>query len=208
MNIYSYKNRGFTLVEIIVSLGVFSVVAVVALGAMVRIISANKKAQTLQSAMTNLNYALESMSRELRVGTRYYCVADAEALIPLRLSVDTDKCPSGASSSGGVLLAFNSSKVDISVTPPCPLVFAYRIRSDGSQYFLEKAQQKICSTPIVEEDFYSLTDPNLIITDYRVQVSDDPYPLASIKLGGYAGIREKEKTYFDVQTAISPRLPL
>ena len=72
----SFNLRGFTLVEMIVSLGIFAVVAVVALGALVRIMTANQKAQTLQSAMTNISFALESMSRELRSGITYHCDYD------------------------------------------------------------------------------------------------------------------------------------
>ena len=64
---------GFTLVEVLVSVGIFSIVMLVATGSVFTIVAANKKTHTLKSVMTNLNFALESMAREIRVGTGYQC---------------------------------------------------------------------------------------------------------------------------------------
>src|SRR3989344_4857691 len=88
------NSRAFTLVEMIVALGIFSIVAVVALGALVKIISANKKAQTLQASITNLSFALDSMSRELRVGTKYHCDVNPS------LSYNSDTLATAACSGG------------------------------------------------------------------------------------------------------------
>ena len=65
------NSQAFSLVEMIVSMAIFSVVAVIALGALTKIIASNRKAQSLQSSITNLNFMLDSMSRELRVGAYY-----------------------------------------------------------------------------------------------------------------------------------------
>ena len=66
-------NKGFTLVEILVAIALFSIVMVVALGAMFSMVDANRKAQAVNLSMTNLNFALEAMSRSLRTGTEYSC---------------------------------------------------------------------------------------------------------------------------------------
>ncbi len=65
--------RGFTLVEMIVAIFVFSVVMVIATGALVSIIGANRKAQSVKSVMNNIAFSLDSMTRALRVGTDYDC---------------------------------------------------------------------------------------------------------------------------------------
>lgn len=65
--------RGFTLIEIMVSVAIFSVVMVIALGALLSISAAERKAETLKSVMTNLNFALEGMSRTIRTGLNYHC---------------------------------------------------------------------------------------------------------------------------------------
>jgi len=70
---HSHKQSGFTLIEMIVSLGVFSVVATTAVGAMLILISTNQQLQAEQSVMTNLAFALDTMTREIRTGYFYYC---------------------------------------------------------------------------------------------------------------------------------------
>ncbi len=77
------KQFGFSLIEMIVSLGVFSIVVTTAVGALLVIISANKQIQNEQSVMTNLSFALDSMTREMRTGYSYYCgsVANTNASV-------------------------------------------------------------------------------------------------------------------------------
>ncbi len=64
---------GFTLIELIVSLGVFSTVVTIAVGALLVLVAANQQLQSEQSVMTNVSFALDSMTREIRTGTDYYC---------------------------------------------------------------------------------------------------------------------------------------
>ncbi len=66
-------NAGFTLVEMLVSVALFSIVVTVGIGALLTVLAANRKAQALQSVMNNLNFTLEQMSRDVRVGTSYDC---------------------------------------------------------------------------------------------------------------------------------------
>jgi len=70
------QNRGFTLIEMIVSLGIFSIVVTTAVGAMLILISTNQQLQSQQNVMTNLSFALDTMTREIRTGHNYYCVND------------------------------------------------------------------------------------------------------------------------------------
>jgi prepilin-type N-terminal cleavage/methylation domain-containing protein len=65
------KKQGFSLIEIMVSLAIFSIVVVVATGALLSTIDATKKAQATQTVLTNLNLALEGMTREIRTGSDY-----------------------------------------------------------------------------------------------------------------------------------------
>jgi prepilin-type N-terminal cleavage/methylation domain-containing protein len=69
----SSTQSGFTLIEMIVSLALFSVVVTIAVGALLVLIASNLQLQKEQSVMTNLSFALDSMTREIRTGTNYYC---------------------------------------------------------------------------------------------------------------------------------------
>ena len=64
---------GFTLIEVMVSVSIFSMVMLVATGAVFSIVQANKRTHSIKSVMTNLNFALESMTRDIRLGFRYSC---------------------------------------------------------------------------------------------------------------------------------------
>ncbi|OHA16308.1 MAG: hypothetical protein A2830_00180 [Candidatus Taylorbacteria bacterium RIFCSPHIGHO2_01_FULL_44_110] len=205
---------GFTMIEMIVALGIFSVVAVVALGALVRIISANHKAQAIQEAFTNLNFAFESMSRELRVGTSYHCVIDGNFNYNGSSGLTVNKCNLGRNSG----IFFESSRTPAS-GDQCRLVYAYRFYGDPTDgYQLMKAQQNLCADNINllqnnSNGFLPVISSNVVITDYRLAVMSQeengtalPYPRILVRLIGYAGVDEKEKTYFDVQTSITQRV--
>ena len=195
------KKAGFTLVEMIVSLAIFSIVAVVALGALIRIIDANKKAQTLQTAITNLNYALESLSREMRVGTKYQCGQGGGE----ELDASLNNIPCTIDGREGYI-AFLSSRVDPDCEEECNLVTVYRFVGGDGSYILEKAIQRDYEVSTSNNDFSSIIDENLTIADFYMKVTGDEYPLAYIHISGYAGQRERERTYFDLQTAVSSRI--
>ncbi len=63
------RSSGFTLVELLVSIALFSVVVLIVAGAISSIINVNKKAQTITSVVNNLNFTLESMTRAIKTGT-------------------------------------------------------------------------------------------------------------------------------------------
>jgi len=77
--------RGFTLVEMIVAVSIFTIVVFVSVGALLAIADANRKANALRTVMDNLNFAMESMARSIRTGDDYSCSGG-------------DNCPSGGNS--------------------------------------------------------------------------------------------------------------
>lgn len=97
------KNKlGFTLIEMIVSLGVFSMVVTTAVGAVLVLISTNQRLQGEHSVMTNLAFALDTMTREIRTGYKYYCAAQGVENIFVAgtthestIGTQTKDCPNG-----------------------------------------------------------------------------------------------------------------
>jgi prepilin-type N-terminal cleavage/methylation domain-containing protein len=67
------QKKAFTLIELMVSVAIFTFVMVIALGGLLSVSAAERKAETLKSVMNNLNFALESMSREMRTGSDFGC---------------------------------------------------------------------------------------------------------------------------------------
>lgn len=62
----------------IVASALFAVVMLVSTTTLLSLVSANRKAQSLQSVMNNLNVALDGMVRAMRMGSEYNCGGDAE----------------------------------------------------------------------------------------------------------------------------------
>ena len=63
--------QGFTLIEMLVSIAIFTFVMLITTSAIFTIVASNKKAESLKSVMDNLSFALESMTRNIRTGSSY-----------------------------------------------------------------------------------------------------------------------------------------
>ena len=204
--------RGFTLVEMIVSLAIFTIVAVVALTALIKIIDANNKAQTIQSAVTSLSFSLDAMSREIRSGSNIQCVKESHGdFDPTTANLAITSCSIGA---GDTLIAFQSSRSNTSGS--CALWYAYYFTGGTSPQF-EKAEQPVtttdCSDRFYSTSFTSIIPQNITLSSSQSQMgviydqNTHPYPLVFVELSGTAGTKAVTQTDFTVQTAASPRTP-
>ena len=64
-------SAGFTLIEMIVSIAIFSFVMLATTAVLLSVVDADHKAQGLKTTINNLSLTLESMTRNLRTGTNY-----------------------------------------------------------------------------------------------------------------------------------------
>lgn len=67
------NNNGFTLVEMLVAVGIFASVMVVAMGSLLNIIDVNRKSKSIKSAIDNVSFAIDSISRDMQSGGTYQC---------------------------------------------------------------------------------------------------------------------------------------
>src|SRR5437868_2432209 len=65
--------KGFTLIEVLVSVMIFSIVMTVALRALLSMSESDRRAEAMKSVINNLNFALDSMVRDIRTGYNYHC---------------------------------------------------------------------------------------------------------------------------------------
>ncbi|MFT6829300.1 MAG: prepilin-type N-terminal cleavage/methylation domain-containing protein [Candidatus Paceibacteria bacterium] len=72
------KKKGFTLIEIMVSVSIFTVIITTGMGALVSILDTYKVSESQKKVHDSLNYSLESMTREIRLGRDYYAGADSD----------------------------------------------------------------------------------------------------------------------------------
>ncbi len=70
------SQRGYTLLELIVSLGIFSLVMLVVIGAYVTLIGLDRQARANNQLAASLSFAIESMARNMRTGQEYSTTGD------------------------------------------------------------------------------------------------------------------------------------
>lgn len=87
------SQSGFTLIELMVSLMLFTIVVLAAVGSLYAVNNASRKVQAMRSVIDNLNFGLESMSRTVRTGNIVVCggVANTTSLNPIVSS--NPNCP-------------------------------------------------------------------------------------------------------------------
>jgi len=178
------KQTGFTLIEVMVSVSIFAMVMLVATGAVFSIVSANKKTHSLKSVMTNLNFALESMVRDIRVGSSYSCDGGGECLsggsvFTFKANRDVD----GDGISGGDYVEYRLATGRI----------MKRVYGAGVTYPSDIA---ITASEIVIEhfDFYL----------YGGLSGDNKQAKVIISIRGYAGTGQT-RSDFNIQTTVSQR---
>lgn len=85
-------SRGFTLVEMIVSIGLFTIVLFIVSSAFLAILNADRKSRSTRIAMDSLNLSLEDMARRIKTGSAYYCEGTVA-------STGTNDCSGGGETS-------------------------------------------------------------------------------------------------------------
>lgn len=177
---------GFTLIEMMVSVSIFSMVMLVSTGALLSIIDNNRKAQSQESAFTNLNFALESMSRAIRVGSFYHCDYTQGLLTSPR------DCSGGSTSFA--FEAFGGS----SGNPNDQVI--YRLRGTQIERSVDGGS-----------NYVPVTAPEVVVQGLTFYVrgstsGDTRQPFVLISTYGYAGTSTKSRVYFNLQTAVTERL--
>lgn len=67
------KKGGFTLIEMMVAVSIFSLIMSMGIGAVLSMLNYTKTTRAMSSVMNDLNITLDSITREIRFGVNYYC---------------------------------------------------------------------------------------------------------------------------------------
>lgn len=170
------SKRGFTLIELMTAVSIFIIVMTVSMGSIVGIFEANRKSRSLRTVITNLNLAVEGMTKEMRYGTNYHCGSG---------NVNSPQnCPSG-----DTLMSFLSSN-DEQIT--------YRLNGTLIEKKIGNEQYIPLTSPETIIDsltFYTLGAG----TDNTLQ------PKVLIIIKSHAG-SDKGRTDFTLETMVSQRI--
>ena len=177
--------KGFTLIEMLVAVGILSVVILISLSSFLAVLNAQKKSIVIETIQENLRFSAEMMLREIRTGRFYYC---GSAAGDFGSGSNNKDC-----SAGGPALTFKNYLGQVVIYR----LFNGQIQksSDGGASFL------------------GITFPEITISDLKFYVvgsnppPDTSQPRVTISIKGEAGTTaQRSKSEFNVQTTISQRI--
>jgi type II secretory pathway pseudopilin PulG len=182
--------KGFTIIELIVAITLFIVVSLVSMGSLLSMLDVNRRTQATESVINNLGFALESMSKSIRVGSNYHCGNTADITLPRDCAV-----------AGSDFIAFESSSGDKTDSND---QIVYRL--NGNQ--IERSDRSGQSGT-----FVGLTAPEVSVTSgtgLRFFVlgsssTDNLQPRVVIVLGGQVDFGNNALADFNIQTTVSQR---
>lgn len=198
--------KAFTLVELLVVLGLFSSVATLSLGALFNAQAINGRLQETQSILDNINLSSQTIIRDIRFGSHFNCAAELPYTL---LEVPMIRKDCAFDTSGGGVLIFRSADASDDRDR-----VAYYIRK-GILYKEEYPFGGASSTLQMTADDVVINDLTFYVSgaytsdgsnDYLGQ-SDLRQPLVTILISGNTKPRNAvvSPTSFSLQTSVSSR---
>lgn len=159
------QKKGFTLIEVMVAITIFSIVMTITMGAIFSIVSANKKAQALNAVINSLNFSIEAMVRDLRTGYNYYCGGEKSSDAEVRDCAPGDTTVSflsTQSSQSGIdkIVTYDLNTTDY--TSPNVGGITKKIGIGGDYFFLTSQE-----VDIKEMKFYVTNSDHTNASDYK-----------------------------------------
>ncbi len=213
---WASKSRrfGFTLIEIIVSISIFTVVMLVTMGALLTLNDSSRKAQALRTVIDNLNFAVEDMNRKIRTGDSYHCYRDGEIVSRL---IETN--PKDCSGTAGYAISLKTQELDPISNNPIWIAYVFKKDPDTGigGIKIRRSIEPVGIEAIIESQdegsFITSPEVNIQRMEFRVvgaQNEKGPgiktQPMIIINISGLVDLnKEKLRTNFSLQTAISKR---
>ena len=185
-----FTRGGFSLMELIVSIAIFSMVFISVMGAFVSVMDAYEKITTTRTNVDNFTGAMESMVREAKTGTNYHCGSGT----PLTAPTDC--------AAGDTFFSFVNMNVPRSNGGSVNAPIAYQLlngrilRSDdgGANWYPVTA-----APPVV-----NITFMKFYVTGTAV-FPDVAQPETIVVIKGTIGVKANVAVPFSIQTTISQR---
>jgi type II secretory pathway pseudopilin PulG len=192
---YSKKERckmgGFTLIELVVSVGIFGLVILIGVGVILTVLNANRKTRASSETIENIGFAVEEMSRSLQNGFLYHCDSTIPGIsAPRNCGFDTGLVTASSLAFEDISGNINSDSDQI----------VYRLRVGT----IEKSVQGNAGP------FVAVLDPAITVSDLQFHVrgavfDDQIQSRVMIIIVGTAG-QGDEQTSFSIQTTVRQRV--
>ncbi|MFH0755135.1 MAG: type II secretion system protein [bacterium] len=186
-----YFSRGFSLVEMLVAIGIFMSIMTLAITALITIISVNKKAQIIKNTMDNVTFIIEDISRNMRTGTEYWCSPNG---------TDFPENNKDCSDGGKAVKYKNISDIDIvyKFDKASDNILTKREGTDPEKVLISKDS----NVNIDNMTFYVIGADD----ESNAEMSKRTQPRVIITVSGKISAKGSVDTTFDLQTSISQRM--
>lgn len=201
MKLSASAQRGFTLIEMLVSIALFAVVVTTSMGTLLVLIDANAKSQSIQISINNLSFALDAMTRQIRTGYDYRCGA-TQASITTGTAPGTVQSGTVDCADGGQAIAFTDTRTGARVA------YAYNPTSQTIQRKIDLGASR--------GNWEDMTGSNLRISEMEFVVRGAPayappgvtdrnQPTVTIYITAEVGDTAGLGAQFDIQTSLTQR---
>jgi type II secretory pathway pseudopilin PulG len=168
--------KGFSLVEMLVAIGIFMTIVTIAVSALISIIGANKRAQAIKNTIDSVNFVVETISRELRSGKEYSCV-------------DLAECPSGSNK-----ISYKNSLGNI---------ITYEFKADSDDLLTKKTDEGVPEVLISKDSGVKLD--SMIFYVIGTNKDELMQPRVIITASGKIESKGVDNSSFNLQTTVSQR---
>ena len=193
---YHKHNRGFTLVELIVALGLFSIVSTISIGSLITLMDNNRQLRDDQAVITNVGFAFDMMTRDIRQGVDYYCNSDVNFNDQNFIS-ETRDCENGRE---------GANRHGVSFRPPETLIdgsdFRVAYYYDHHAETIMRRQGNSAPESIIS-DTLTVLDADFVVTDTAAFTgSGDRQPTVTI----FLEVRAEDGNEYRLQSTVTQRL--
>ncbi|MBI4855208.1 MAG: prepilin-type N-terminal cleavage/methylation domain-containing protein [Acetobacterium woodii] len=199
---------GFTLVELIVSMALFTVVVFITTSAFLNLSRLYKKASVTRAAMDTLNIAMENMTRNLRTATLYNCGADQSYISSSSgYGVGAVLPPRDCALSGSTAISFMSPNMRIG-TYQLSIPQQWEIDENGILYpYIKDVPPGFsCCEVLTAYDEIYITNLKFYVIGADSTSGTTKQPRVNIVIQGYVP-SDPDKTKFSIYTSVTQRSP-
>ena len=178
------RNKGFTLIEMMIAIAIFLIVITIGVGALLNASAVHNKTKGMRSVLDSMTFTMEEMSRNLRTGHEYHCGGSGSG--PL-------SCPGG-----GTAISFKSSQGTVSDE-----IWQYSICSIGTGNGICKSTGGGSLLPLTPPEVNIDSSSRFYVFGAET-INDTVQPYVILKISGTINYHNTS-TQFNLRTAVSQR---
>ncbi len=198
------RSAGFTIIEVMIAMAIFIVILTIGLGATLDALSQHYRTQNMRTVMDSMNFMIEDMARNIRLGSNVHCVIGTEVITDPLGEIIPQDCPQIPGVSGGsnmiVFKDLRGNQLTYAISRPDSVMPIVPLQVYKQSTATSTAQ--MITPPTVVMDYYR--SGFTVRGSLPADSGDVSQPSVVIRLAGYV-LYKNIKTNFAIQTTVMLR---